>query len=49
MCQYLRFKNDERMVYSNIDQKLVDKWRSKKKEMKIKGCILGDLFVYEPN
>ena len=31
MCQYLRFKNDKRMVYSNIDQKLVDKRRSEKK------------------
>ena len=48
-CQYLRFRNDERMVYSNIDPKLVDKWRSKKKEIKIKGCMLGHLFVYEPN
>ena len=37
------------MVYSNIDPKLVNKGRSKKKEIKIKGCMLGHLFVYEPN
>ena len=37
------------MVYSNIDPKLADKRRSEKKEIKIKGCILGHLFVYEPN
>ena len=37
------------MVYSNIDQKLVDKRRSEKKEIKSKGCMLGHLFVYEPN
>ena len=49
ICQYLRFRNDERMAYSNIDSKLVDKRRSEKKEIKIKGCILGHLFVYEPN
>ena len=49
MCRYLRFKNDERMVYSNIDPKFVDKRRSEKKEIKIKGCMLGHLFVYEPN
>ena len=39
MCQYLRFRNDERMVYSNVDPKFVDKRRSEKKEIKIKGCI----------
>ena len=49
MCQYLRFRNEERMVYSNIDPKLVNKGMSKKKEIKIKGCMLGHLFVYEPN
>ena len=49
ICQYLRFRNDERMAYSNIDSKLVDKRRSEKKEIKIKGCMLGQLFVYEPN
>ena len=49
ICQYLRFRNDERMAYSNIDSKLVDKRRSEKKETKIKGCMLGQLFVYEPN
>ena len=49
MCQYLRFRNDERMVYSNIDPKFVDKRKSEKKKMKIKGCMLGHLFVYEPN
>ena len=48
MCQYLRFRNEERMVYSNIDPKLVNKGKSKKKEIKIKGCMLGHLFVYEP-
>ena len=31
MCQYLRFRNEERMVYSNIDPKLVNKGKSKKK------------------
>ena len=36
MCRYLRFRNDERMVYSNIDPKFVDKRRSEKKEIKIK-------------
>ena len=45
MCQYLRFRNDERMVYLNIDPKLVDKRRSEKKEIKVKGCML----VYKPN
>ena len=45
MCQYLRFRNDKRMVYLNIDPKLVDKRRSEKKEIKVKGCML----VYEPN
>ena len=49
MCQYLRFRNDERMVYSNINPKLVDQRRSEKKEIKIKGCMLGHLFVYESN
>ena len=46
ICQYLKFRNDERMVYSNIDPKIVDKRRSEKKEIKIKGCMLGYLFVY---
>ena len=49
MCQYLRFRNDEIMVYSNINPKFIDKRRSKKKEIKIKGCMLGHLFVYQPN
>ena len=39
MCQYLKLRNDERMVYSNIDPKFVDKPSSEKKEIKIKGCI----------
>ena len=37
------------MVYSNINPKFVDKRRSEKKEIKIKGCMLGHLFVYESN
>ena len=31
MCQYLRFRNDKTMVYSNIDAKVVYKRRSEKK------------------
>ena len=49
MCQYLRFRNDERMVYSNINPKFVGKPRCEKKEIKIKSCMLGHLFVYEPD
>ena len=49
MCQYLRFRNGNRMVYSNIDPKFVDKCRSEKKEIKIKCCMLGHLLVYEPS
>ena len=37
------------MVYLNIDPKFVDKSRSEKKEIKIKGCMLGHLFIYMPN
>ena len=37
------------MVYSNINPKFVGKPRCEKKEIKIKGCMLGHLFVYEPN
>ena len=37
------------MVYSNNDPKFVDKRRSEKKEIKIKDCMLGHLFVYESN
>ena len=37
------------MVYSNINPKFVDKRRSEKEEIKIKGCMLGHLFVYQPN
>ena len=37
------------LKYLNINRKLVDMQRSKKKETKIKGCMLGHLFVYEPN
>ena len=49
MCQYLRFRNNERMVYSKTDPKFVDKRRSEKKEIEIKGCKLGHLFLYESN
>ena len=45
-CQYLRLKIEERMVYSNIDPKFIDKRRSEKKEIKTKGRMLGHLFVY---
>ena len=49
MRQYLRFRNNERMVYSIIDREVLNRRRSEKKEIKIKGSILGHLFVCEPN
>ena len=37
------------MVFLNIDLKVLDKRRSEKKKIKIKGCILQHFFVYESN
>ena len=48
MCQHLRYRNYNRMIYSSIDPKFLDKLRSEKKEIKIKDYMLGHLLVYEP-
>ena len=47
LCQHLRYRNYNRMIYSSIDPKFLDKFRSEKKEIKIKDYMLGHLLVYE--
>ena len=47
VCQYLRFRKE--WFTQILTQRLLTKGGPEKKAIKIKGCILGHLLVYEPN
>ena len=49
ICSYLTQRYDDRMLYSLVDAESVDSSRRCKDAIVINGCMVGHLFVFEPN
>ena len=49
ICSYLTQRYDDRMLYSLVDAESVNSSRQCKDAIVINSCMVGHLFVFEPN